>query len=553
MSSAVQQINLETGLTKITRHFLNKTSPERAGTVLLALLPNIDRTIKLNSVRQFLAVGPILVLLAAIVNLVIVGGRFFTQIEPTVSYRTPNIKLAVCSDALIEQGRVLFRRKGCVACHSVGGKDGEIVPKHDGTGDKYSMGRLKEILSTPKILNPNTAVPYFEGGNEGLEALAASLKSLGAGKAVETTGVRRIKDDLGRVVIVPYRVKRIVSLAPSATENLFAIGAGTLVVGVTSACDYPPQVKKLPQVGDFMKPSLERVAALKPDLIIIVSSTIPKAIADDLQEKTKVPVFVFQPRTVEDILRGLKVLGELANRRKQAQNLVNLLEKRLKVVAKRVANRKKVSVVVEISPPPSLMVVGPGNFIDDAIRLAGGKNAFNDAPQPFPIVSLESLAVKNPDVYLVAVKGKTRAQLLNEIRKRPGFSNLRCVQNRRVYGIDPDLIFRPTPRLISGIEEMAQLLHSRSSVKGVSLNSGRNEADIGAQGSNESGDEFRCIFQVVQRHHFNGRVHVSVGDANQTSCHSRTAYLNCIGIRSRWTRCSGELVGNIFLLRRFHQ
>ncbi|MFN3422701.1 MAG: ABC transporter substrate-binding protein, partial [Armatimonadota bacterium] len=101
---------------------------------------------------------------------------------------------------------------------------------------------------------------------------------------------KTLKDDLGRFVKLPQQVRRIVSLAPSATENLFAIGAGNLVVGVTSACDYPPQARKLPQVGDFMKPSLERIAALKPDLIVIVSSTIPKAIADDLQAKTKVPV-----------------------------------------------------------------------------------------------------------------------------------------------------------------------------------------------------------------------------------------------------------------------
>jgi iron complex transport system substrate-binding protein len=105
-----------------------------------------------------------------------------------------------------------------------------------------------------------------------------------------------VKDDLGRVVKVPEKVSRIVSLAPSATENLFAIGAGHLIVGVTSACDYPPEVRKLPQVGDFMKPSLERIAALKPDLIIIVSSTIPKAIADDLQGKTKTPFSCSSPK-----------------------------------------------------------------------------------------------------------------------------------------------------------------------------------------------------------------------------------------------------------------
>jgi len=283
--------------------------------------------------------------------------------------------------------------------------------------------------------------------------LALVFNALGLAKTV--------KDDLGRAVNVPEKVNRIVSLAPSATENLFAIGAGHLVVGVTSACDYPPKVRKLPQVGDFMKPSLERVAALKPDLIVIVSSTIPKAIADELQEKTKTSVFVFQPKTVRDVVKGLMTLGELTNRKRQAQKLAVQLERRLKAVTKQVANKPKVSVVVEISPPPSLMVAGPKTFIDDAVRLAGGKNAFSDAQQPFPLVSLETLVAKDPDVYIVAAKGKTSSQILDEVRKRPGFSNLRCVREGRIYGIDPDLLFRPTPRLIEGVEKLAQLLHQK--------------------------------------------------------------------------------------------
>lgn len=272
---------------------------------------------------------------------------------------------------------------------------------------------------------------------------------------------KTVKDDLGRVVKVPERAKRIVSLAPSATENLFAIGAGNLVVGVTSACDYPPEVKKLPQVGDFMKPSIERIIALKPDLIVIVSSTIPKAIADDLQTRTKTSVIVLQPRTVRDVLKGLIVLGDLTGRKRGAQKLVSQLEKRLKAVEKKSSEKQQISVVVEIAPPPSLMVAGPKTYIDDAIRLAGGKNAFGDANQPFPIVSLESLVAKDPDVYIVAVKGKTDEQVLEEVRRRSGFLNLRCVQEGRVYGIDPDLLFRPTPRLISGVEKLLQLLHSK--------------------------------------------------------------------------------------------
>ncbi|MER3499933.1 MAG: cobalamin-binding protein [Candidatus Fervidibacterota bacterium] len=271
---------------------------------------------------------------------------------------------------------------------------------------------------------------------------------------------RTFRDDLGRAVRVPEKVQRIVSLAPSATENLFAIEAGELVVGVTSACDYPPQAKKLPQVGDFMKPSLERIAALHPDVLVVVSSTIPKAIADELQAKAKVPVFVLQPRTVQDVLRGLLVLGELTNRKSNAKKLVRRLEQRLQGVKRSIKAGAKPKVVVEIAPPPSLMVAGPGTYIDDAIRWAGGENAFADASQPFPTVSLEALVARDPDVYIVPVKAKRNEQVWEEVRRRSGYNQLRCVREGRVYAIDPDLLFRPTPRLVSGIERLATLLQA---------------------------------------------------------------------------------------------
>ncbi len=270
-----------------------------------------------------------------------------------------------------------------------------------------------------------------------------------------------VHDQLGRKVKLPPQIRKVVSLTPSGTENLFAIGAGHLIVGVCSACDYPQQVKKLPQVGDFMKPGLERIVSLKPDLIVISSATIPKAIADDLQVKTKTPVFVLRPQTVGDVLRGLLDLGRVLNREAKAKKIVSDGEKRLRAIMRAVKGKPQPKVVLEIAPPPSLMVVGSRNYIDDAIRCAGGENAFADAPHPFPMISLENLAAREPDVYVVAVSGKRLGEsaVVKELWKRPGYSNLRCVKNGRVYGIDADQLFRPTPRLIDAIERLAKLLH----------------------------------------------------------------------------------------------
>ncbi|GBC99567.1 Vitamin B12-binding protein [bacterium HR17] len=275
------------------------------------------------------------------------------------------------------------------------------------------------------------------------------------------TIARTVRDDLGRTVTVPARVRRIVSLTPAATESLFALGAGERVVGVCSACDYPPSVKKLPQVGDFAKPSLERIVALRPDLIVISSATIPAAIADDLQRRAGVPVFVLRPQTLQDVMRGLVKLGDVVHRLRRARQLVAQLQRRLDAVTRQIKARQRgrlrPTVVVEIAPPPSLMVVGSRNYIDDAIARAGGRNAFADAPQPFPVVSLEALVAKDPDVYIVATKKPSEA-VRDAVRQRAGFGALRCVRAGRVFAVDPDLLLRPTPRLVDGVEKLAQLL-----------------------------------------------------------------------------------------------
>lgn len=277
---------------------------------------------------------------------------------------------------------------------------------------------------------------------------------------VSVTTARTVRDELGRAVKLPPQVRRIVSLTPAATENLFALGAGHLIVGVCSACDYPPKVRYLPQVGDFAKPSLERLVALKPDLIVISSGTITAAIADDLQRRSHIPVFVLRPRTVAETLNGLLRLGEVVNRQETARRLVVQLRRRLERVVRQQSHlKKRPMVVVEIAPPPNLMVAGPNNYIDDAIRYAGGRNAFADAPQPFPVVSLEALVVKDPDVYLVATK-QSSSEALRELRRRSGFDRLRCVREGFVFALDPDLLFRPTPRLVDGIERLAKWLHA---------------------------------------------------------------------------------------------
>lgn len=271
-----------------------------------------------------------------------------------------------------------------------------------------------------------------------------------------------VEDDLGRIVSLHKITKRIVSLAPSTTEILFAIGAGKLVVGADEWSDYPPEARQIPRVGPYMRPNIEKIAMLRPDLIVVASNVIPKNIVTDLEQRLRCPVFVTAPRTVATIFSGIERIGKLVGKAKRAQRLVAQLRKRINKVKQRIRGRKPVPVFVEVAPPPSLMGVGVGNFIDDAIRIAGGENVLKrlHSRSDFPLVSLERLMLLNPRIYVIAAHGSMgREQALSQVRKRIGFNQLSAVRNDRVYAVNADYLFRPGPRIVLGIIELARILH----------------------------------------------------------------------------------------------
>jgi iron complex transport system substrate-binding protein len=269
-----------------------------------------------------------------------------------------------------------------------------------------------------------------------------------------------VRDDLGRLVSLKKPPTRIVSLAPSATEILFAIGAGDAVVAVDESSDYPPQVRRLPKVGAFMRPSIEAIVKHHPHLIVLASNVLPKGEVEALESKLLVPIFAIVPKRVVDIISAIERLGKLVGKEGEARAVAGKMRLELERLSKLKTSRK-VSVFVEVSPPPSLMGVGVNNFIDDAIELAGGENVLRRAglPSEFPTVSLERLMVLNPDVYIVAVHGRLNRSAVSEVKRRVGFQQLRAVRAGRVYAIDADILFRPGPRIIQGIKTLRRLLH----------------------------------------------------------------------------------------------
>ncbi|MBC8101930.1 MAG: ABC transporter substrate-binding protein, partial [Cytophagales bacterium] len=204
-----------------------------------------------------------------------------------------------------------------------------------------------------------------------------------------------LQDDLGRVITLSGPARRIVSLAPEVTENLFAIGAGALVVGVTTADTYPAAAMRLPKVGNFGQPSYERIRALRPDVVIAASATIPRSEADQLQKRLgDIPVFAQKASRLADVPRHLLQYGALTGRMADARRLAATMEAKTRQVQRRVAGKPRVSVFVEVSPSP-LYAAGPGSFVDDLIRQAGGVNIVRGV-NPFPVYSKEALLAADP-------------------------------------------------------------------------------------------------------------------------------------------------------------
>lgn len=263
-----------------------------------------------------------------------------------------------------------------------------------------------------------------------------------------------LTDDLGRRVKLPMPARRIVSLAPSLSENLFAIGAGKTVVGVTSADDYPAAVRRLPRVGDAYRPSIERIRALRPDVVLVESSTIDRRAADTFAARLKRPVFVQQSRTFDDVPRHLLQLGRITGSRSGAQRAAAAMKVRAAQVARRVAGEPRPRVFVEINASP-LYAAGPGTFIHDLIRRAGGTNVVVGA-NPFPLYSKETLLAADPDHYVIAQGGPMgpRSGTLP-----PPLNRLSAARNGRVHRIPADLLLRPTPRLADGLVLLAKALH----------------------------------------------------------------------------------------------
>ncbi len=251
---------------------------------------------------------------------------------------------------------------------------------------------------------------------------------------------------------------RYISLAPSTTEILFALGLGDEVVGISSYCNYPPESKSKASVGDFSSPNIEKILSLRPDYIFCTG--LEQNVIIVKLRSLHLKVYVADPATIEELFASIRDIGALTGRRSRADDLVAGMRKRLQEVAEKLSRSPaapKPKVFIEIWHDP-LMTAGKGSFVDEVVSLAGGVNIAHDAPRPYSIFSAEEVVRRNPDIIIMGYMEKDPAQDI--VKRRFGWSSIGAVRNNKVYNdIDPDMLLRPGPRVVDAVEALYKRLY----------------------------------------------------------------------------------------------
>jgi iron complex transport system substrate-binding protein len=267
-------------------------------------------------------------------------------------------------------------------------------------------------------------------------------------------------DGLGRTVSLPAPAQKVVSLAPSNTEILFAIGAGAQVVGRDDFSDYPAQAKSLPSVGGNMgNYDVETIASLKPDLVLASELNTPELV--QTVEKLGIPVYYLSnPTDLEGLYANLQTVGKLTGHEKDTETLVDSLKVRVEGITLKLAGNKVNPLVyyeLDATDAAKPWTPGPGTFLTKLIKLAGGKSIGESLTSDYAQIGLETLLTQNPDIILLgdAAYGTTPEQ----VAQRNGWQSIKAVLDNKIYTFDDNLVSRPGPRLVDGLEILAKLLH----------------------------------------------------------------------------------------------
>jgi iron complex transport system substrate-binding protein len=286
---------------------------------------------------------------------------------------------------------------------------------------------------------------------------ALALAVLGGAFALANAAVAAgitITDDAGETVRLATPARRIVTLAPNATELVFAAGAGHRVVGTVDTSNFPPAARTLPRVGDVHAIDLERIVALAPDLIVTWPYTTPAQVT--LLRARGIAVFTVDPTSIGGIATDLERLGTLAGTSSDANASAAAFRSRIASLGREYAERRRLRVFYEIWDPP-LYSIGGRHLISEAIALCGGENVFATLSLPAPEVSVEAVLAARPDVIVAGADGGVRPPWLDRWRRWP---ELPAARKGHLYVVDANLLHRDGPRFAEGVAALCEALDS---------------------------------------------------------------------------------------------
>jgi iron complex transport system substrate-binding protein len=291
-------------------------------------------------------------------------------------------------------------------------------------------------------------------------ALLASVLSAGCSPENQVGAEQMaVLDDRQRDILLPLPVTRIVSLGPSFTEIIFAIGAEEKLVGVTTYCDYPEAALQKPKVGDFLNPSVERIVALEPDCVLATGPTQTRIV--ERLEKLGLKVVQLNPESIAGVERCIEVIGGIAGIEAVAAELIEGVRDsvaQMNRLTSQIQKRRRVFLEIDANP---LVSASPGSFLGELVRLAGGENVVGSG-SGYPVVNPEQVIEWDPEVIIIA----SPAVSLEQVRGRVGWEQVSAVKQGRICRVDPSLISRPGPRGVQGAAELHRLIYPEPAVGG---------------------------------------------------------------------------------------
>ncbi|MFN0280304.1 MAG: ABC transporter substrate-binding protein [Pyrinomonadaceae bacterium] len=287
------------------------------------------------------------------------------------------------------------------------------------------------------------------------------VESVSSENSTSSRPMRIVTDDLDRTITVPTKINRVVSLAPSVTEMVFAAGGGDRLVGVTTFCNYPEEANAIAKIGDTMNPNMESIVALKPDIVLVSTASQIEAFTKTL-EANGIAIYVTNPLRLTGVYHNLKQFGIMFDTYEMSRQVVDKLmdrESEVRSICDTIPTGddehepsvQPVRVFVQISKEP-LFTIGATSFLTELIRNAGGSSSTGNVETAYPKLSKETALALQPEAIILSDSPDNQEP--NEV-----FKNSPAVKNGRVYKVNADLLSRPGPRLVDALEQIAVFLH----------------------------------------------------------------------------------------------